>query len=94
MAKLPHVKKPCSNCPFRKDIVKGWLGRDRMTEILGAPSFVCHKKTSMQCAGHMLINGKENHFVRLAGSLGIALKLSGRDQVFDTKADCIEHHAD
>lgn len=46
----------------------------------------------MQCAGHMLINGKDNSFVRLADRLRIPLELSGRDQVFESKAACIEHH--
>lgn len=92
MAKLPHIKKPCRDCPFRKDTLKGWLGEERMTEILAADSFVCHKKTDMQCAGHMLINGPENGFVRLAGRLGIELDLTGKNQVFDSKSECIAHH--
>jgi hypothetical protein len=60
MTSLPNVKKPCANCPFRKDSLKGWLGKERMTEILDADSFVCHKKTDKQCAGHMLINDQAN----------------------------------
>lgn len=92
MSKLPHIKKPCRDCPFRKDTLQGWLGKDRMTEILAADSFVCHKKTDMQCAGHMLIKGQGNAFVRLADRLRIPLDLSGRDQVFESKAACIEHH--
>lgn len=92
MLKLPHIKKPCRNCPFRKDTLQGWLGKERMAEILVADSFVCHKKTDMQCAGHMLISGQDNAFVRLAHRLRIPLDLSGREQVFETKAACIEHH--
>jgi hypothetical protein len=92
LMKLPHIKKPCRQCPFRKDAPKGWLGADRMTEILAADSFVCHKKTSMQCAGHMLINGDSNGFVRLAGRMDITLDLSGREQVFESLDACIEHH--
>ncbi len=42
--KLPCTKTPCSNCPFRKDTLDGWLGEDRMREMLNADSFVCHKK--------------------------------------------------
>lgn len=91
--KLPNVKKPCKDCPFRKDSLKGWLGRERMTEILETESFVCHKKTDLQCAGHMLINGDENGFVRLAGQMGIQLQLSGKELVFSNKSECIEHHA-
>jgi hypothetical protein len=46
----------------------------------------------MQCAGHMLINGQANAFVRLADRLRIPLDLSGSEQVFESKAACIEHH--
>ena len=72
--------------------MKGWLGGDRMAEIVAADSFVCHKQTSMQCAGHMLVNGEENAFVRLASRLRIALSLSGAEKVFASKVACIEHH--
>lgn len=90
--KLPNMKAPCQDCPFRKDSLRGWLGGDRTAEILAADSFVCHKKTDMQCAGHMLINGDENAFVRIARRLRIALNLSGAEKVFANKAACIEHH--
>lgn len=92
MSRLPNVKKPCKNCPFRKDTLRGWLGSDRMTEILESQSFVCHKKTDLQCAGHMLVNGQQNDFVRLAGRLGIKLDLSGAELVFDSAEECIQHH--
>lgn len=71
----------------------GWLGRERMSEILAADSFVCHKNNDMQCAGHMLINGHDNAFVRLANRLSIPLDLVGREQVFESKEACIEHHS-
>ena len=90
---LPHVKSPCSNCPFRKDTLKGWLGERRMTEILSEQSFVCHKKKHLQCAGHMLIKGNENIFVRTAKQMDIELTLSGREKVFDTQEQCIKHHS-
>ncbi|MEY8200093.1 MAG: hypothetical protein RPS47_12685 [Colwellia sp.] len=93
MKKLPHLKKPCKDCPFKKNSLKGWLGKSRMSEIIEANSFVCHKNTDLQCAGHMLINGNDNGFVRLAGRMGISLDLSGREMVFDSKNDCISHHA-
>ncbi len=92
MSRLPHQKKPCVQCPFRKDILEGWLGAERMTQILETDSFVCHKKTGSQCAGHMLLIGDENAFVRLAKVLNIDLALSGRELVFDTKQDCNTHH--
>lgn len=92
MTSLPNCKKPCANCPFRKDAPEGWLGSERMAEILDQGSFVCHKKQHLQCAGHMLINGENNQFVRLAKRLNIPLDLSGRELIFDTRAQCVEHH--
>jgi len=91
--KLPHLKKPCKDCPFRKDSLKGWLGKVRITEILNQESFVCHKDTSLQCAGHMLIRGKGNAFLRTARNMGIDLHIRGRDLVFKTIKACIRHHS-
>jgi len=89
--RLPHMKKPCKDCPFRKDCLQGWLGSGRIAGILAADTFVCHKKTDHQCAGHMLLT-KHNAFVRLANTLSIKLNLKGRELVFDDEAACIEHH--
>ena len=69
------MKKPCSQCPFRKDTMKGWLGSDRIAEILKADSFVCHKKTELQCAGHMLLKKQENTFIQIAERLSVNLGL-------------------
>lgn len=63
-----------------------------MTEILGVDSFVCHKKTDNQCAGHMLIKGSDNAFVALAERLRVKLNLTGAEQVFDSETACVEHH--
>jgi hypothetical protein len=63
-----------------------------MTEIIDTGNFVCHKKNHLQCAGHMLINGDDNEFVRLAKQLDIPLVLSGRELIFDTREQCIVHH--
>lgn len=41
-----RVKKPCRSCPFRKDVLKGWLGSPRAASIikdLQEKSFSCHK---------------------------------------------------
>jgi hypothetical protein len=92
MLKLPHIKKPCPECPFRTDCLKGWLGEERITSHLAADSFVCHKKTDMQCAGHMLVNGAANGFVRIAGRMGIELDLTGKEHVFESRDACIAHH--
>jgi len=92
------MNKPCANCPFRKDTLKGWLGARRMTEIIKAESFVCHKTTSgkqierKQCAGHMLLLTYNNEFYRLAKRLLPNFNLTGRELVFDSVTDAIKHH--
>ena len=90
--KLPNMNQPCKDCPFRKDTLVGWLGEGRVSDILNQRSFVCHKKTDLQCAGHMLIKGSENDFVALAERMGSETGLSGRELVFDSEDDCINHH--
>lgn len=90
---LPNVKRQCKDCPFRKDSLRGWLGNKRMAEILNAKSFVCHKKIDLQCAGHMLIKGLDNDFVMLASRLQIETGVKGRELVFDTVEECIDHHS-
>ncbi|WP_439835094.1 DUF6283 family protein [Aeromonas caviae] len=92
MPKLPNVTRPCRDCPFRKDSMKGWLGKERMEQILASDSFTCHKKRHLQCAGHMLLKGEENTFVQLAGRFGMELDLSGRELVFDSRQACVAHH--
>ena len=99
MIKVPNMKSPCANCPFRKDTMKGWLGAERMKEILAQDSFVCHKTVDeekgierKQCAGHMSIKGFDNAFVRTANNMGINVNVSNREVLFDSEADCVEHH--
>lgn len=93
MSSLPNVKSPCKDCPFRKDSMKGWLGKDRMESILNSGAFTCHKKRHLQCAGFMLVKGGESDFIQLAERLNMPLELSGEELVFDSKEECIEHHA-
>jgi len=65
-----NLTSPCKDCPFRKDCLPGWLGRERATEIaadcvIGDFSFACHKTTfgeapeESQCAGAMIMVEKE-----------------------------------
>lgn len=49
------LKRPCKDCPFRKDLsphLKGWLGKERAEGIAfdtfkTGQSFPCHKTTSL-----------------------------------------------
>ncbi len=74
--------------------MEGWLGEERMEEILGSQSFTCHKTNKgLQCAGHMIIKGGNNAFVALANRMNIQLDLSGQELIFQNEADLIAHHA-
>lgn len=90
---FPHMPAPCSDCPFRKDSLKGWLGSQRMADILAAGSFVCHKHNELQCAGHMIIKGEDNLFIKAAQILDVNLNLKGQRLVFKLQDDCIWHHS-
>lgn len=89
---LPNCKKPCKDCPFRKDTLKGWLGEKRIKEILLQDSFVCHKENKLQCAGHMILNKDINSFVQVAKYLKYDLVLSGHELIFNTQKELIKHH--
>ena len=90
---LPNMKSPCKDCPFRKDSLQGWLGEERITEIVNASSFVCHKKTDLQCAGFMHLKWQESDFVQLASRLKLDTGLRGKELIFENKEDCIKHHS-
>lgn len=51
------LSKPCPDCPFRRDCLRGWLGAPRAEEIadalLGRPgkSFACHQTTQFDEEG-------------------------------------------
>lgn len=89
----PYQKQPCKDCPFRKDIFKGWLGKEKIKDILKSGSFVCHKKPFFQCAGFMIIKGKSSEFAQVAKEYKIKLILTGQELIFRTQKDCIEHHS-
>lgn len=93
------MNSPCKDCPFRKDSLKGWLGKPRIIEILGQDSFVCHKtahkadKDKRQCAGHMIVNSARNIFVRILRIMKLPINLFNKHLVFDNIEDCITHHS-
>lgn len=64
-----------------------------MAEIVKADSFVCHKNTDLQCAGHMLLLAYNNEFYRTAKRLNMELNLTGSELIFDSVTDAIKHHS-
>jgi hypothetical protein len=68
------LKKPCLKCPFKKDTLKGWLGKERSEGIINHlleddGHFTCHetikhgkqKINEQHCAGAMILLEKNNH---------------------------------
>lgn len=60
------TKRPCGQCPFRKDSIKGYLGGFTLEETLNVAksesSFECHKTretpNTKECAGRLLFATK------------------------------------
>lgn len=79
------LKKPCKGCPFRKDCTDGWLGEERINEIivdtvLGDKYFPCHKTTDLPerdqslCAGKLLLESKVKPYGNKSTRMAIAFK--------------------
>jgi hypothetical protein len=53
-SKVQH-RTPCSDCPFRRDAIPGWLGGKTPMEFVmqahGEVIYPCHAKIGPQCAG-------------------------------------------
>ena len=80
------LKRPCVNCPFRKGVGETFrMPRRRLTEIVGATAFQCHKTVDysgdepgpgdrpQQCAGLMTVlhrAGCPNQMMQVAQRLG------------------------
>lgn len=80
-AGLPHRRRPCAECPWRRDVAPGMFSRDRFDALastsgrpgqeakLGAPMFACHKSpegAEDACAGWLAVAGGEHIGVRFA----------------------------
>lgn len=97
--RLPNQPKPCNGCPFRKQCLPLVTLAEKIVSIVENGVHTCHNTQGLapskqrQCAGHMLLKGDTNHFVELANRLGLTIKLSGRELVFDTPEQMIRHHS-
>lgn len=91
------LKTPCSNCPFRRDALRGWLGEERAKAIAlaldGGNTFTCHKtkdaENPQMCAGALvLLKRSQGGF---SGALSMACAFDWLDpHALDTKADVFE----
>ncbi|MEC3995225.1 DUF6283 family protein [Actinacidiphila sp. DG2A-62] len=79
---VPYRRRPCGNCPWRKDVEPGEFPASRYEELrvtseqreghepgIGAPLFACHKTPEgreIACAGWLAAVGHRHIGVRLA----------------------------
>lgn len=76
---LPHARKPCPECPWRKDVAAGRFPAARFralapcAEDMSAVLFGCHKSPEggeFACAGFLLQGAAHNLAIRLAAARG------------------------
>lgn len=85
MTDLPRVKRPCDECPWRRDAPPGRFPACRYEALsataggpgreapFGAPMFACHKSPDGReraCASWLAVVGADHLGVRLALALG------------------------
>lgn len=86
MSELPRQKRPCAECPFRRDVEPGQFPAERYEALrescrheqnvqapLGAPMFACHKSPEggeFACAGWLAVEGHNHIGVRVAVATG------------------------
>ncbi len=85
-------KKPCSDCPWAREALKGWLGGPTADEWLaeahGNVRIDCHVHTGVQCAGSAIYR---RNVLKLVG--GELLRLEAdKVLVFATPAEFKTHH--
>lgn len=82
-----HKRKPCKDCPMRKD-ASGAISQHLGINIITASSFTCHKTKDpnrRQCAGHLIMMREENEYYLNAKELNIDLKLRGKELIMNKK---------
>lgn len=86
-------KRPCSDCPFRRDSLHGWLGGylpEMFTNAAhGEERMPCHLVKGMQCAGAGIFRG--NVFKSPRNKELLTLR-PDREVVFSSTQEFIQHH--
>lgn len=84
---------PCSDCPFSRKSLNGWLGGSTVEEWLGwahSNTFVnCHVISNQQCAGLAIYR---RNVLRLPINPLLVLE-ADRKKVFATPTEFTDHHA-
>jgi hypothetical protein len=85
-------KQPCSDCPFRRDALRGWLGGAE-PEVYARMAhsdqvILCHTLLGAQCAGSAIYRA---NVCKLAASEALRLP-PDRKAVFTSPSEFVSHH--
>ena len=93
-AKKQH-KKPCSDCPWARTAMPGWLGGLTSEQWLrvahGDGQIVCHTRQKMQCAGAAIFRANVCKSPRDPEALELP---ADRERVFARNQEFTDHHED
>lgn len=88
-------RKPCSDCPWARTALPGWLGgvssRDWLADAHGEAIVDCHVFSGPQCAGAAIYRSNVGKLPRSSDAL---LLPKDRARVFASPVEFIEHHGD
>lgn len=86
-------KKPCSDCPWSRDSLPGWLGSDTAEDwramAHGETKVFCHCISNQQCAGIAIYRANVCKAPRDSSQLKLP---SDHKAVFSTPNEFMEHH--
>lgn len=92
VGKVQH-KKPCSDCPWARTAIPGWLGSSTPDEWLshahGEARVECHTLLTQQCAGIAIYRRNMCKSPRDPGALVLD---ADREKVFSNPMEFIAHH--
>jgi hypothetical protein len=89
-----QIVKPCSDCPWARSSLAGWLGAadpdDWLLAVHGEARVECHVYADCQCAGAAIYRANMAKSVRSPELLRLP---ADRVLVFATPAEFLAHHA-
>lgn len=92
MSRRQHTT-PCSDCPWKRDSLPGWLGSHTANEFIamahGEVQYTCHVIVNQQCAGMAVYRRNVCKQPHDPATLRLP---ADRETVFATPAQFLEHH--
>ena len=88
-----QITKPCSDCPWSRTALNGWLGGNTAEEwiqmVHGETIIECHVHPDVQCAGAAIY--RANVCKRLRDRKALTLP-ADRESVFARPTEFVDHH--